>query len=85
MRGILKEHFVANSMEKSCDGGHCYGREDFDASVSVRDLMDTYLPPFQACVERGDSAGLMCSYSACSVCARHRVPCGQIRSPRANC
>lgn len=48
-------------MEKSCAGGQCHGREDFDAAVSMRDLVDSYLPPFQACVERGKAAGLMCS------------------------
>ena len=31
------------------------------------------LPAFQACVERGKSAGLMCSYSACELNTLHRL------------
>ena len=61
-------------MEKSCDGGVCHGREDFDAQVSIRDLLDSYLVPFQACVERGKSIGLMCSYSKSILCTHcHNV------------
>lgn len=26
--------------------------------------MDSYLPPFEACVERGRATGVMCSYNA---------------------
>jgi hypothetical protein len=64
----------ANSLEKSCDGGICHGREDYDAVVSMQDLVDSYLPPFQACVERGKSAGLMCSCTyEPSVPAAHRA------------
>ena len=40
-------------MEQSCDGGQCHGREDFDAQISMRDLVDSYLYPFQQCVEKG--------------------------------
>ena len=61
MIGGTCKHFVANSMEKSCDDGICHGREDFDAIVSLRDLVDSYLPPFQQCVTKGKAAGLMCS------------------------
>eukprot|EP01046_Picozoa_sp_COSAG06_P031098 COSAG06_NODE_3000_length_5979_cov_12.330272_4_plen_122_part_00 len=64
LAGATCKHFVANSMEQSCDGGQCHGREDFDAIVPVRDLVDSYLYPFQQCVERGKAAGLMCSYNS---------------------
>ena len=39
------------------------GREvaDYDAIVAMRDLVDSYLYPFQQCVEKGQAAGLMCS------------------------
>ena len=39
-------------------------REEFDARVSRRDLLDSYMVPFQACVEEGRVSGLMCSYNA---------------------
>ena len=66
LAGATCKHFVANSMEKSCDSGQCHGREDFDAQISMQDLVDSYMYPFQQCVERGKAAGLMCSceYSA---------------------
>ena len=63
-------------MEKSCAGGQCHGREDFDAVVSMRDMVDSYLPPFQACVERGKAAGLMCSCAtATQAAAAATLPC----------
>ena len=34
------------------------------SSVSARDLVDSYMAPFQACVERGHVSSLMCSYNA---------------------
>ena len=36
LAGATCKHFVANSMEKSCDGGQCHGREDYDAIVPMR-------------------------------------------------
>lgn len=50
------KHFVANEYE-----GH---REGMDVSLSAQDLVDSYLPPFQACVEEGQVSGIMCAYSA---------------------
>ena len=64
LAGATCKHFVANSMERSSDDGITFGREDFDAAVSPRDLVDSYLAPFQACVEKGNAAGLMCSYNS---------------------
>lgn len=55
-------------------GGVEYGREDFNAIVSQQDLVDSYLAPFQQCVEAGNAAGLMCSYNAVNgvpTCAWH--------------
>jgi hypothetical protein len=31
--------------------------------ISQQDLVDSYLPPFQACVEQGEVTSLMCSYN----------------------
>ena len=57
LAGATCKHFVANSMEKSCDGGQCHGREDYDARVTMRDLVDSYLYPFRQCVEQGKAVG----------------------------
>ena len=64
LAGATCKHFVANSMEKSSDDGITFGRENFDAIVNQRDLVDSYLAPFQVCVEKGNAAGLMCSYNS---------------------
>ena len=58
------KHYVANQLEGSTVNGVRHTRHEFDARVSPRDMVDSYLPPFQACVERGHVAGLMCSYNA---------------------
>ena len=41
------------------DGEH-HDRSRVDSTVPMRDLVDSYMPAFQACVERGQVAGLMC-------------------------
>ena len=58
---IPKYSQVANSMEGSTQAdGENYNREMFDANISARDLADSYLPPFRACIEKGNVSGLMC-------------------------
>ena len=52
------KHFVANEYE-----GHRYG---MDVNLSAQDLVDSYLPPFQACVEEGQVSGIMCAYGISS-------------------
>ncbi len=39
-------------------------RHEFDAVVSERDLMDTYLPAFKATIEEGKAESIMCCYNA---------------------
>ena len=51
-------------MEASTVDGTSYTRHTFDAHISTQDLLDSYMPPFQACVEQGHVTGLMCSYNA---------------------
>lgn len=36
-------------------------RHDFNANVTMQDLVDSYMPAFQSCVEKGRVSGLMCS------------------------
>lgn len=43
------KHYVANELE-SWNG---QTRHTFNANVTMQDLQDSYLPPFQACVEEG--------------------------------
>ena len=57
------KHFVANSMESSTVDGVSWNRQDFNAEVPMQDLVDSYLAPFQDCVEQGETTSLMCSYN----------------------
>lgn len=58
------KHYVANSMDGSNEDGVHHDRNHFDATVTMQDLVDSYMAPFQVCVERGRVSGLMCSYNA---------------------
>ena len=40
------------------------GRNSFAAMVSSQDMEDTFLPAFQAGVEKGNASSIMCSYNA---------------------
>ena len=58
------KHYVANSMESSTVAGVSWNRHNFNANISKQDLVDSYMAPFQACVEQGKVSGLMCSYNS---------------------
>ena len=51
------KHFVANELESW--GGQT--RHTIDVAVPEQDLVDSYLPSFQTCVEEGKATGIMCS------------------------
>ena len=59
------KHYVANSMESTTqkDGEH-HDRNHVNSDISMQDLVDSYMKPFQACVEKGQVSSLMCSYNA---------------------
>ncbi|CAJ1441850.1 unnamed protein product [Effrenium voratum] len=59
------KHYVANEMESTTekDGEH-HDRNHVDSNVTMQDLVDSYMRPFQACVEKGRVTSLMCSYNA---------------------
>ena len=57
------KHYVANSMDHSTVAGETWDRTTFNANISMQDLVDSYMLPFQACVEKGHVSGLMCSYN----------------------
>merc|ERR1719408_24843 len=48
------KHYVANEMESTTqrDGEH-HDRNHVNSNVSMQDLVDSYMRPFQACVEKG--------------------------------
>lgn len=50
------KHFAVHSGPET-------GRHSFDAVVSKRDLAETYLPAFRACVEKGKVEGVMGAYN----------------------
>ena len=51
------KHFVANEL----DGWNGTDRNHIDVFVPQQDLVDSYLPSFQTCVEEGKASGIMCS------------------------
>ena len=52
------KHYDANSMEGSTEAGVHHTRHDFNANVTLQDLVDSYMPGFQACVEKGRVSGV---------------------------
>ena len=58
------KHYVANSMDGSTEVGVHHDRNHYNANISQQDLLDSYMLPFQSCVEKGRVSGLMCSYNA---------------------
>ena len=61
MASACCKHFAANSMEYTNQHGVAWDRHNFSASISAMDLADSYLPPFQSCVQVGKVSGLMCT------------------------
>ena len=58
------KHYVANSVEHSTEDGMSWDRFEIDSIVTQQDLVDSYMPAFQSCVEKGKVSGLMCSLNA---------------------
>ena len=54
------KHYVGNDMER-WSGVVRYG---FDAIISLQDLSEYYLPPFQQCARDSKVGSMMCSYNA---------------------
>ena len=70
------QHFVANEL----DGWNGTNRNHIDSYVPQQDLVDSYLPSFQACVEEGKVSGIMVrcvarEASAPRVVTRHAAAC----------
>ena len=58
------KHYVANSVEMSTENGLTWNRFEINSVVTEQDLVDSYMPAFQSCVEKGRVSGLMCSLNA---------------------
>lgn len=54
------KHFAAYDLE----GAGSTTRFNFDAKVSMQDLAEYYLPPFQGCARDAKAGSVMCSYNA---------------------
>ena len=75
------KHFYAYSLEDS-DG---FTRHNFNAAVTARDLAETYLPPFAACVAAKPEQ-VMCSYNAVNgvpTCLDDKAQNGWLRERQA--
>ena len=46
------KHYVANSMEDSRTVNIHHTRYSADPNITMQDLVDSYMAPFQACVEK---------------------------------
>jgi beta-D-xylosidase 4 len=64
------KHFVANEL----DGWNGTDRNHIDVFVPQQDLVDSYLPSFQACVQEGQVSGIMCSCASAYPRTRARAP-----------
>ena len=60
-RSYLK--LVATPKHFAVHSGPEISRHEFDARVSERDLRETYLPAFEACVKEGAAASIMGAYN----------------------
>jgi hypothetical protein len=47
--------------QNELDGWNGTDRNHIDVFVPQQDLVDSYLPSFQTCVEEGKASGIMCS------------------------
>ncbi len=54
---------VATPKHYAVHSGPEHARHEFDARVSARDLWDTYLPAFEACVREGRAVSVMGAYN----------------------
>ena len=54
------KHYIANELDRS----NGTDRYHVDVFVPQQDLVDSYMPSFQTCVEEGQVSGIMCSYNA---------------------
>ena len=64
------KHYLANELEYASPA---ITRHTIDVSILNQDLVDSYLPPFQSCVQKGKVSGLMCSYNSVRALPKSRA------------
>ena len=74
------KHYAANSMEDSRVAGVHHTRYSADPNITAQDLVDSYMAPFQSCVEKGRVSSLMCSYNSFNGESKRVPPCERKRS-----
>lgn len=57
------KHFLANSLEGQPGKPQATSRHSVNAKISLYDLASTYLYPFRVTIQKGQAAGIMCSYN----------------------
>ena len=62
--GRLHIQTCMHAVEDSKVAGTHHTRYSADPNITAQDLVDSYMAPFQACVEKGGVSSLMCSYNA---------------------
>lgn len=68
IKGLQGDHphylkLVATPKHLAVHSGPELTRHGFDATVSDRDLAETYLPAFEACIKEGQAASIMTAYN----------------------
>jgi len=64
------KHYAGYDLEN----WHGYDRSSYNANITAQDLVETYLPPFEACVNDAKVASVMCSYKSAST---HSTGCSR--------
>ena len=54
------KHYAGYDLEN----WHGYDRSSYNANISAQDLVETYLPSFEACVNDARVGSIMCSYKS---------------------
>lgn len=72
------KHYIAYDVENTG-----VDRSAFDAVVSPRDMTESYMPPFYACIEKAAAQSVMCSYNSINGipgCAHQELLVEKLRS-----
>lgn len=76
------KHFFAYDIDAGVSNNKSYDRHSFNAVVPKADLVDYYLPAWEACVVEAKAASIMCSYNAVNgtpSCANSAMQNGLLR------
>ena len=75
------KHFVGNTMEFTTQkDGETENRGSVDSAISMRDLVDSYMVPFQACVEVGQVRQIYLCRAGVALHLPYGVPTNGVRT-----